>query len=66
MAWYEIVNAKSDSYVTDRNAEDLLREFSAALRDAKGPVDAEVFYGLTVCRDSEQRGLTNAYPCAVT
>ena len=47
MAWYEIVNAKNDSYVADRDAEDLLREFSAALRDAEGPVDAEVFYGLT-------------------
>ena len=47
MAWYEIVNAKNDSYVADRDAEDLLREFSAALRDAEGPVDAEVFYGRT-------------------
>ena len=47
MAWYQIINAKSESYVADRDAEDLLREFSAALRDAAGPVDAEVFYGLT-------------------
>jgi hypothetical protein len=47
MAWYQIVNAKSDSYVADRDAEDLLRAFSAALRDVEGPVDAEVFYGLT-------------------
>jgi len=47
MAWYEIVNAKSDSYVADRDAEDLLRDVSAALRDAEGPVDAEVFYGRT-------------------
>ena len=47
MAWYQIVNAKSDSYVADRDAEDLLREFSAALRNADVPVDAEVFYGRT-------------------
>ena len=47
MAWYEIVNAKSDSYIADRDAEDLLRDVSAALRDAEGPVDAEVFYGRT-------------------
>ena len=47
MAWYEIVNAKSDSYVADRDAEDLLRDLSAALRDAEGPVDAEMFYGRT-------------------
>ena len=47
MAWYQIVNAKSDSYIADRDAEDLLRSFSAALRDADVPVEAEVFYGLT-------------------
>ncbi len=47
MAWYQIVNAKSDSYVADRDAEDLLRDFSAALRDADVPGDAEVFYGRT-------------------
>ena len=47
MVWYQIVNAKSDSYVADRDAEDLLREFSAALRDADVPVDAAVFYGRT-------------------
>jgi len=47
MAWYQIVNAKSDSYVADREAEDLLRAFSAALRDADVPADAEVFYGRT-------------------
>jgi hypothetical protein len=47
VAWYQIVNAKSDSYVADRDAEDLLRTFSAALRDVEDPADAEVFYGLT-------------------
>jgi hypothetical protein len=47
MAWYEIVNAKSDSYVADRDAEELLRALAAAWRDADGPVDAEVFYGRT-------------------
>jgi len=47
MTWYQIVNAKSDSYVADRDAEDLLRAFSAALRDADVCVDAEVFYGRT-------------------
>ena len=47
MAWYEIVNAKSDSYVADRDAEDLLRALSATLRDVEDPVDAEVFYGRT-------------------
>lgn len=47
MAWYQIINAKSDSYVADRDAEDLMRQFSAAFRDAEVPVDAEVFYGRT-------------------
>ena len=47
MVWYAIVNAKRDSYVADRDAEDLLRNVSAALRDAEGPVDADVLYGLT-------------------
>ena len=45
MAWYQVINAKSANYAADRDAEDLLRQFSAALRDADGPVDAEVFYG---------------------
>jgi hypothetical protein len=47
MAWYQIVNAKSDSYVADRDAEDLLRQFSATFRDVEVPMDAEVFYGVT-------------------
>ena len=47
MAWYEIVNAKSDSYVADRDAEDLLRHFSAVFRAAEDPMGAEVFYGRT-------------------
>jgi hypothetical protein len=47
MAWYQIVNTHSDSYVADREAEELLRRFSVALRDADGPVHAEVFYGRT-------------------
>jgi hypothetical protein len=28
MAWYEIINAKSDSYIADRDAEDMLRQRS--------------------------------------
>ena len=47
MAWYQIINSKSDSYVADRDAEDLLRQFSAAVQAADVPVDAEVFYGRT-------------------
>jgi hypothetical protein len=47
MAWYEIINAKSDSYIADRDAEDLLRQFATALQTEDGPVEAEVFYGLT-------------------
>ena len=47
MAWYQIVNTINDSYVADRDAEDLLRHVSAALRDADSPVEAEVFYGRT-------------------
>jgi hypothetical protein len=47
MTWYHIVNTKSDSEVADRDAEDLLRAFSAALRDADVPVEAEGFYGRT-------------------
>jgi hypothetical protein len=26
MVWYEIINAKSESYIADRDAEDLLRQ----------------------------------------
>ena len=47
MTWYEIINAKSDSYVADRDAEDLLRQLATALQTEDGPVEAEVFYGLT-------------------
>jgi len=47
MAWYEIINAKSDSYIADRDAEDLLRRLATALQTEDGPVEAEVFYGLT-------------------
>ena len=47
MAWYEIINAKSDSFVADRDAEDLLRHLATALQTEDGPVEAEVFYGLT-------------------
>jgi len=47
MVWYEIINAKSDSYIADRDAEDMLRQLATALQTADGPVDAEVFYGLT-------------------
>jgi hypothetical protein len=31
MAWYEIINAKSDSYIADRDAEDMLRQLGTAL-----------------------------------
>src|SRR5207247_5692035 len=47
MAWYEIINAKSDSYIADRDAEDMLRQWATALQTADGPVETEVFYGLT-------------------
>jgi uncharacterized iron-regulated membrane protein len=47
MAWYEIINAKSDSYVADRDAEDLLRQLATALQAAEVSVAAEVFYGRT-------------------
>jgi hypothetical protein len=47
MPWYEIINAKSDSYSADRDAEDLLRQLTTALQTADGPVDADVFYGRT-------------------
>jgi hypothetical protein len=47
MAWYQIVHAINDSYVADRDAEDLMHRFSAAFHDAGVPVDAEVFYGRT-------------------
>jgi hypothetical protein len=47
MAWYAIINAKSDSYSADRDAEDLLRQFATALQTADGPAEAEVLYGLT-------------------
>lgn len=47
MPWYQVINAKRDRYVADRDAEDLMRQFSAALREAEVPVDAEVFYGHT-------------------
>ncbi len=46
MVWYEIINAKSESYAADRDAEDLLRHLAAAWRAVEGPVDAAVFYGL--------------------
>ena len=47
MAWYEIINAKSDSFVADRDAEALLRHFAAAFQTEEGLVEAEGFYGLT-------------------
>jgi hypothetical protein len=47
LVWYQIVSAHSESYVADREAEDLLRQFATVLRDADGPVDAEIFYGRT-------------------
>ena len=47
MPWYQIINAKSDSDVAARDAEDLRRHVATALHAADGPVDAEVFYGRT-------------------
>src|SRR4030095_550024 len=47
MAWYEIINAKSDSSIADRDAEALLHHVAMALQAADGPVDVDVFYGLT-------------------
>jgi len=47
MVWYQIINAKSDSYVADRDAEDLLRQFAAVFQTADVPMDAAVFYGRT-------------------
>jgi hypothetical protein len=47
MAWYEIINAKSESYIADRDAEALLHHVAMALQAADGPVDVDVFYGLT-------------------
>jgi hypothetical protein len=47
IVWYQIVSAHSESYIADREAEDLLRQFATVLRDADGPVDAEMFYGRT-------------------
>jgi len=39
MPWYQIINAKSDSYIADRDAEDLLRQVATALQAADGPVE---------------------------
>mgnify|MGYP003581162441 CR=1 FL=1 len=47
MAWYEIINAKSDSYIADRDAEEMLRYLGTALHTEDGLAEAEVFYGLT-------------------
>ena len=47
MPWYQIINAKSDSYIADRDAEDLLRQFATVLQSAEVPVEAEGFYGRT-------------------
>ena len=47
MVWYQIINAKSDSYIADRDAEDLLRQFAMVFQTADVPMDAEVFYGRT-------------------
>jgi hypothetical protein len=47
MVWYEIINAKSDSYIADRDAEAMLRQLGTALHTEDGRAEAEVFYGLT-------------------
>ncbi len=45
MAWYQIINAKSDNFVADRDAEELVRHFSAVLQAAETPGTVEIFYG---------------------
>jgi hypothetical protein len=47
MPWYQSINAKSESYIADRDAEALLRQGATALQAADGPVDADVLYGRT-------------------
>jgi hypothetical protein len=47
MAWYAIINAKSESDIADRDAEDLRHHVAMALQAAEGPVDVDVLYGLT-------------------
>ena len=47
MTWYEIINAKSDKYSADRDAEEMLRQLGTALHTEDGRAEAEVFYGLT-------------------
>ena len=47
MPWYEIINAKSDSYIADRDAEDMLRQLGTALHTEDDLAEAEGFYGLT-------------------
>ena len=47
MAWYQIINAKSDNFVADRDAEELVRHFATVLQAAEPPGDAEIFYGRT-------------------
>ena len=47
MVWYEIINAKSDSYSADRDAEEMLRQLGTALQAADDPAETAVFYGLT-------------------
>jgi hypothetical protein len=47
MAWYEIINAQSESFLADRDAEDLLRQLAMAVQTEDGPVEAEGFYGFT-------------------
>ena len=47
MVWYEIINAKSDSYSADRDAEDMLRQLGTVFHTEDGVAEAEVFYGLT-------------------
>jgi len=47
MVWYEIINAKSDSYSADRDAEDMFRQLGTALQTEDGLAEAEVFYDLT-------------------
>ena len=47
MAWYQIINAKSDNFVADRDAEELVRHFAAVLQAAETPGTVEIFYGNT-------------------
>jgi hypothetical protein len=47
MTWYEIIHMKSDGYMADRDAEDLVRQLARAIQTDDDPAEAEMFYGRT-------------------